>query len=301
MNKESTWPIELGTSGVLAPGRWLPLRSILWATFLSACAMAFFLSTQYLGAWLHLPPSSSYFIVLGVPLLAFIGYAVLITVAEGRKPVEVLPHNGMIAEISVGALLGFFMLCAITALLWSLGLYHVQPNHWQHIFDSFVFNSYLSGMMEELMFRAILLRILGRAFGLRWGLVLSSGLFGIAHLSHGSWLAAVEITINAGLTMGLVYMATGRLWMSIGLHTAWDFTEDSLLGVNNHNGLLQSMPVAGKPDLLTGGKFGPDASVLATFVGALAVAAIVYSSKRGFFRKMRPIPKDAKAEYAKLQ
>jgi uncharacterized protein len=288
MNNKSTWPIELGTSGVLAPGRWLRLRSILWAALLSACAMAFFLSTQYVGAWLHLSPVSSYYIVLGVPLLAFIGYAVLIGAAEKRKPVEVLPHTGMAAEIAVGAVIGFLMLCAITALLWSLGLYSVEPSHWQHIFDSFVFNSYLSGMMEELMFRAILLRILGRAFGLRWGLVISAVLFGVAHLSHGNWLAAVEITINAGLTMGLVYMATGRLWMAIGLHTAWDFTEDSLLGVNNHNGLFYSMPVAGKPDLLTGGNFGPDASVLATLVGALAVAAIVYGSKRGFFRKTRP-------------
>jgi hypothetical protein len=238
--------------------------------------MAFFLSTQYLGAWLHLPPRSSYFIVLGIPLLAFIGYGVLISAAEGRKPVEVLPHTGMIAEISVGALLGFFMLCAVTALLWTLGLYHVQPNHWQHIFDSFVFNSYLSGMMEELMFRAILLRILGRAFGLRWGLVLSAGLFGIAHLSHGSWLAAVEITINAGLTMGLVYMATGRLWMSIGLHTAWISPKIPCWASTITTVCSKACRSPANPTYLPGGKFGPDASVLATFIGALAVAAIVY-------------------------
>jgi uncharacterized protein len=288
-NSPSPWPIELGTSGILAPGRWLQFRSILWAILLSACAVASFLSTQYLGAWLHLPRSSSYYIVLGIPVLSFIGYAALIKVAEGRRPVEVLPHAGMILELAVGAFIGFLMLCAMTALLWSLGLYHVERNHWQRIFDTFVFNSYLSGMLEELMFRAILLRILSRSFGLRWGLLLSAVLFGVAHLTHGSWIAAFEITINAGLTMGLLYMATGSLWMSIGLHTAWDFTEDSLLGVNNHDGLLRSVPVAGKPDLLTGGTFGPDASVLATFVGALAVVAILYGWKRGYLRQSRPI------------
>jgi hypothetical protein len=88
------------------------------------------------------------------------------------------------------------------------------------------------------------------------GPVLSSVLFGLAHLTHGDWLAVVGITINAGFTMGLLYMATGSIWMSIGLHTAWDFTEVSLLGVNSHNGLLLSTPVAGKPELLTGGQFG---------------------------------------------
>jgi hypothetical protein len=245
--------------------------------------MAFFLSTQYLGAWLHLPPKSSYFIVLGVPLLAFIGYAALVRAAEGRKPVEVSLQPSVFAEIAIGALLGLLMLCATTALLWSLGLYQVRANHWQHAFDSFVFNSYLSGMMEELLFRAILLRILGRAFGLGWGLALSSVLFGAAHLGHSSWMAAAQIAINAGLTMGLVYMATGRLWMSVALHTAWDFTEDSLLGVGNHHGLLLSTPMAGKSDLLTGGTFGPDASAFATVIGAIAIAAILYANKRGFF------------------
>jgi membrane protease YdiL (CAAX protease family) len=115
-----------------------------------------------------------------------------------------------------------------------------------------------------------------------WGLVLSSVLFGLAHLTHGDWLAVVGITINAGFTMGLLYMATGSIWMSIGLHTAWDFTEDSLLGVNSHNSLLLSTPVAGKSEMLS---FGPDASVLSLLIGVLLSAAIVFVWKRGLFRK----------------
>jgi membrane protease YdiL (CAAX protease family) len=288
MNIESDWPIVLGSSGILAPGRWLRLRAILWAIFLSGCALGLFVLTQYLGGWLHLPRSSSYYIVLGIPLLALVGYGFLVSSAEGRTPVEVLLRRGTIAEIVLGALLGFTLLCTLTALLWSLGLYQVRVNHWQHAFDSFVFNSYLSGMMEELMFRAILLRILGRAFGLRWGLVLSAVLFGFAHLTHGDWLAVVGISINAGLTMGLLYMATGSIWMPIGLHTAWDFTEDSLLGVNSHNGLLRSTPVPGKAELFTGGQFGPDASAPSLLVGVLFVVAILFARKKGFFRKTQP-------------
>lgn len=288
MNNESSWPIELGSSGILAPGRWIRLRAILWATILTALALGCFLASQYLTGWLHLPPGGSYFVVLGVPMLAFIGYAILVKTVEKRNAVEVFLHAGIIAEISVGALFGFLFLCAMTAFLWSVGLYQVQMGHWQHIFDSFVFNSYLSGMMEELMFRAILLRILARMFGIGWGLVLSSILFGVAHLTHGDWLAVLGITINAGLTMGLLYMATGRIWMAVGLHTAWDFTEDSLLGVNSHNGLLSSMPVAGKPEFLTGGHFGPDSSILALSLGALAVAAIFYGQRKGFFRRTLP-------------
>lgn len=139
-------------------------------------------------------------------------------------------------------------------------------------------------MLEELLFRAILLRILARAFGTRWGLVLSSILFGVAHLTHGTWLAALGITVNAGLPLGLLYIATGRLWMSVGLHIGWDFTEGSILGVNNPDGLLLSIPIAGRSNILTGGSFGPDVSVLVYMIGIFAVLTLLHARKQGWFK-----------------
>jgi membrane protease YdiL (CAAX protease family) len=290
MNNRATWSFEAGTRGVLAAGRWLRVRAVLWALLLAAGAFAFFLCTQYLGAWLHLPANAAYAIFLGIPLLAFVAYAAAVRAAEARTPLEVLPSAGMLVDLVIGAGLGFCMLCSTTALLWSFGLYQVQPNHWKGVVDNFIFGPYLSGMMEELLFRAILLRILARAFGASWGLVLSAVLFGLAHIGHGSWLAAAEIAIDSGLTLGLLYMVTGRLWMSVGLHTAWDFTEDSILGVNRHTGLLLSTPVHGKSDLLTGGAFGPDGSVLAVIIGLLVCVAIVWASRRGFFQRTQVHP-----------
>jgi len=78
-------------------------------------------------------------------------------------------------------------------------------------------------------------------------------------------------------------MATGRLWMSVGLHIGWDFTETSILGVNNSDGLLLSTPVTGRSDILTGGSFGPDASVLSYAIGIIAFAAILYAREKRLF------------------
>ena len=279
MKKFATWSFEVGTRGVLVAGRWLQLRAILWAMLLFAAAFGFFLSTQYIGTWLHLPANAAYAVFLGIPVLALIAYASVVRIAEKRRPIEVLPGPGMITDLLIGASIGFAMLCTTTALLWSLGLYQVQQNQWRHVLESFVFGPYLSGVMEELLFRAILLRIFARAFGAWWGLVLSSVLFGLAHIGHGSWLAPFEIMISGGFTLGLLYMVTGRIWMSIGMHIAWDFTEDSILGVNNHNGWLLSTPVPGKPGLLTGGSFGPDGSLLGAVIGILVCFAILWFSK----------------------
>jgi CAAX protease family protein len=283
MNSNSFWQFEPGTSGVLASGRWLWLRAVLWALLLSSGTLVILLATQFLSPWLHLPANSNYATVLLFPIAAFALYAFSIHKGERRLAIEVLPSFAMLRDLTVGALLGFGIISAIVGLLWSLGLYHVEWRRWQHVFDAFLFDSYLSGMLEELMFRAVLLRILARAFGPRWGLVLSSILFGVAHLTHGTWLAALSITINAGLTMGLLYMVTGRLWMSIGLHIGWDFTETSVFGVNSSDGLLLSTPMAGKSDILTGGSFGPDASVLSYIIGIVAVAAILCARGKGWF------------------
>jgi membrane protease YdiL (CAAX protease family) len=171
MNNNQEWPIVLGTSGILVPGRWLRLRAVIWAIFLSACVLGLFVLTQYLGGWLHLPPNSSYYIVLGIPLLALVGYGLLVAAAEGRRPVEVLPHRGTIAEITMGS--PHWLPSAERNHGDTLELGPIQGSGEPlaaRVFDSFVFNSYLSGMMEELMFRGILLRLLGRAFGLAWGL-----------------------------------------------------------------------------------------------------------------------------------
>ena len=275
---------ELATTGVLAPGRCLWLRAVLWATLLSAGAFGFFLATLKVPSALSLSLNSTYAIFLGSPLLAFVTYAFVVRGAERRTPIEVLPCAQTVADILIGAAIGFVMLCSTTAMLWALRLYHVQFNHGSNIISSFLFGPYLSGMFEELLFRAILLRILSRAFGPRWGLALSAVLFGAAHFGHASWMNVAAIIINGGLVLGLLYMATGRLWMSIGLHIAWDFTEDFVLGVNRHNGLLLSTRAPCKSGLLTGGPFGPDGSPLAVIVGILLIVAIRHAWKRGLFR-----------------
>ncbi|WP_184418236.1 CPBP family intramembrane glutamic endopeptidase [Rhodanobacter sp. MP7CTX1] len=138
-------------------------------------------------------------------------------------------------------------------------------------------------MLEELAFRAILLRLFARMFNPVAGLVISSALFGVAHLTHGTPFQALEIAFNAGLTMGIPYMITGRLWMSVGMHIGWDFTEESLLGVNTTHGFLLSTPDPTHSVLLTGGAYGPDGSLFAALVGALFVVGMLYSNKRGWF------------------
>ena len=76
-------------------------------------------------------------------------------------------------------------------------------------------------IVEELFFRGLVLRSVGRRFGLRWAVVASSILFGLLHYQgaglHGLFISGVTATYGAVFAL-LVVRAGGRLGPSIVAH-----------------------------------------------------------------------------------
>jgi len=220
-------------------------------------------------------------------------YAGLVRLAEGRWPSE-LALRPAIVELLIGLLVGAVMLSVVVALLVGLGLYDVvgprAASPWEMITVGIS-----SGFMEELVLRAIVLRLLMRAFGAWPALVLSAALFGALHLSNpnASPIAAIAIAIEAGLMLAAFYMLTGRIWMSVGVHAAWNFAQGwiwgaRVSGIEVKESLYLSTPKVGAPDWLSGGAFGPEASVPAMVVGTgVAIVVLYWAWKKGNF-KPRP-------------
>ncbi|WP_250626757.1 CPBP family intramembrane glutamic endopeptidase [Pinirhizobacter soli] len=283
MSQQIVWPMETGSKGWLAPGKLLALRAIAWAVLLFALLFGFMLAAVLGASWLSLPNGWYTAFAIIVPLLAVLAYMGLVRLVEKRPATELGLRPTPWLELGTGTIAGVVFVGATLLLLLVLGLYHTGLGHptGEAALRSLIFNTYISAVMEELAFRAALLRLLARAFGPITGLVVSSIAFGAAHLTHGSWAAAAEIAFNGGLVMGLAYMATGRLWMSIGLHLGWDFSEETIYGVNSGAGLLHSVPNPARDVLWTGGTYGPDGSIFAALVGALALVILywVYRSR----------------------
>ncbi len=238
MNSGMHWNLELGEAGWLRSGRFLVYRAILWATILFAITAGFFFMSILGAGWLHLRHGSVYLVALIAPLVGAVVYTILVRLVEKRHVSELSLDRSVWREVLTGFVLAMVTVSGMLLVLTALGLYTVQRSHWSGALDSLIFDSYISAVLEELAFRAILLRILARAFGSVPGLILSSLLFGLAHLSHATWVVALLLAFNAGLILGLLYMTTGRLWIAMGMHLGWDFTEESLLGVNSHHGVL---------------------------------------------------------------
>jgi membrane protease YdiL (CAAX protease family) len=76
----------------------------------------------------------------------------------------------------------------------------------------------LAPLFEETIFRGVLLPVLGRELGPLSAVLLSSAVFGIAHLSLGEFPPLFTL----GLGLGWLRLSSGRLSTCVGLHALWN-------------------------------------------------------------------------------
>jgi uncharacterized protein len=117
--------------------------------------------------------------------------------------------------------------------------------------------------------------------GTWWALLVTSVLFGAGHAFNpgATVLSSIAIAVEAGVLLAAAYAVTGRLWFPIGLHAAWNFTEGTVFGMSVSGfGATKGLIVGALrgPTILTGGRFGPEASIVAVLVCVSAAFLIVW-------------------------
>ena len=192
---------------------------------------------------------------------------------------------GRLPELAAGLAIGFALFSVVMAILWAMGVYH--PAGWgttKGIAGALAL-AVMAGIMEELLFRAVLFRLSSRIIGTWGALLFTSALFGVAHLGNkGATLGSgIAIMLEAGVLLGAAYVVTQRLWLPIGLHIGWNFTEGSVFsmqvsGNTSDTGLLRGS-LSGS-QALTGGAFGPESSIVAVIVCLLVAVALLYRAIR---------------------
>jgi len=205
-----------------------------------------------------------------LPVAAVLSYIAGVRWIERRKASELLDAAGP-AELAAGLGLGFGLFTTVMLLLWALRVYH--PSGWGslHPLATGFLPALTAAVVEEIIFRGFLFRLSARLMG-PWGaLAFTSALFGAAHaFNPGATIGtSAAIAIEAGVLLGAAYAATRRLWLPIGLHLAWNLTEGSVFGMSVSGGAARTSLITGTlsgPRLLTGGAFGPEASLVAVLV-----------------------------------
>lgn len=223
-------------------------------------------------------------IVLG---LAAIGVYVAWGKFIERREVTELSTPGLGREWGIGALYGAGLYTASAVVLMLLGIYKVEGFNPVLFLLPELAMAIKSGVFEELIFRGVLFRSVEAMFGSWIGILVSSLAFGLLHLMNpGATLGgAIYICIEAGLLLSAAYLVTRRLWICMGFHMAWNYFQSAVFsgvvsGAVSDPGLLKAT-IEG-PELLTGGAFGMEHSVIAlVFCTTAGVMLLRIAIRRG--------------------
>ena len=222
-------------------------------------------------------------ILIGTVLLVLL-YVAGARWIERRNPVELrLTHA--VRQFLKGLAVGAVLFSSVMGVLALLGEYRPTGfGNWRPLGAGLLF-ALLAAVFEETIFRGFLFRLFAGLGGNWVALALTAFLFGLAHKANpnATLYSAAAIAIEAGILLGAAYAASGTLWLPIGIHCAWNFTEGPIFGMSISGNTQAAGLLTGNlhgPALLTGGAFGPEASIIAV---ALCLGAAAY-----YLRKMKP-------------
>ncbi|HTE53246.1 MAG TPA: type II CAAX endopeptidase family protein [Kofleriaceae bacterium] len=228
---------------------------------------------------------------LASALVAWVCYVAYVRVIE-RRPVVELSAPGAVAEASVGLIIGAALFAGTMLVLWLLGVASIGPGHGWSALVVGLAPAFGAALSEEIVLRGLVFRILAERLGDPVALGISAALFGFLHAFNpgATAVSSIAIALEAGVLLAAAFMVTRRLWMAIGLHMAWNFTEGSVFGasVSGHEarGLFSSR--FDGADLLSGGAFGPEASVVAVILCLTAAVVLIAIARRRSSQVPRP-------------
>ena len=238
--------------------------------------------------------------------LGWATYAAYVRWVE-RRPLAEFGRAGSLKELAAGLLLGAALFATTIGVLAALGLYRIQGARAWSVLVAPLAVSVGAGVMEEILFRGVIFRIVESSLGTALALLISAALFGLVHLVNpgATVLGAVAIIFEAGIMLAGAYLLTRRLWLPIGIHVGWNFTQGGVFSVPvsgfKSTGVFDGTLTG--PEWLSGGRFGAEASIVAVVVCvAFALVLLRQAQRRGHFvaphwrrRDAAPIPAPATA------
>ncbi|WP_420572311.1 CPBP family intramembrane glutamic endopeptidase [Kordia sp.] len=181
-------------------------------------------------------------------------------------------------DILFGIFLGFIVMAFGYLLLENLqaitfNAYNIKA---KDILYSIVFFISVS-LMEEILCRGYILNQLLETNNKYVALVISSIIFTALHsLNPNMAFVPVLNLFLAGILLGITYIYTKNLWFPIALHFSWNFFQGPIFGFEVSGQTFYSMiqQTRTEDNLLNGGSFGFEGSLLATLIMIVVIFLI---------------------------
>jgi hypothetical protein len=203
-------------------------------------------------------------------------------------------HDRVWVELRQGIMQSALLISVIFLLEWTAGSTHatwsgLPPPSLIRFGVHYTLLFTFAAAFEEALVRGYAFQILIQGTGKGMAVVLSSLVFGAAHLFNPdvSFLSFAD-TVLAGIWLSSAYLKTRSLWLPTSLHMTWNLSQGFVFGfpvsgVAVPHSILHIS--SGGKTWITGGSYGPESGIVAIFVLVPAIVYLLYS------KRVRPSPK----------
>jgi uncharacterized protein len=190
------------------------------------------------------------------------------------------------AKIGRGAFIGAFLITAAFSTAILLGAFTISdaesPNFGIAALPAVLIalvGWIVQGSTEEIAFRGWMLPVMSAQTHVRAGVIVSSLFFALLHaLNPGISVLGILNLALFGLFTALYALHEGDIWGVCALHVVWNWTGSNIFGTNISGGNalfgLVSLTPTDSSELLTGGAFGIEGSVITTVVLGVAIGIV---------------------------
>jgi membrane protease YdiL (CAAX protease family) len=220
--------------------------------------------------------------------------------AYERRSVRTLgfPTQSWCRKLLVGLLLGFGMVALAVGLMSVAGAIAVDDAGTQQSGGAALGGAMLlllvfgvQGGAEEVIFRGWLLGVLGARYRPWVGVAISTVVFVVVH-GTARPLAVLNLVLFA-LFLSLYCLKEGSIWGICGWHAAWNWTQGHFFGleITGHSqagGTVLDLKAVG-PELLSGGGYGVEATIMCTLVLGAGVAVMIAALRRQELERHRAL------------
>jgi uncharacterized protein len=212
-------------------------------------------------------------------------------ILDRKSPVALgLRAGNAVADALTGGAIGIFIFVFALAGAFLAGFARVNPDLSGLSMGVMMIGAVamtLGAAGEEIMMRGYILQELMGKFSTTASVIVSSLVFTALHagaLIHSNMAAIGALNIfAASVLLSLAYLATRSLWLPIGIHTGWNFAQGPLLGINVSGNDFAAgwhpITMTG-PELMTGGKFGFEASLIGLSGPVLGILLMIAFRQR---------------------
>ncbi|MDD3404216.1 MAG: type II CAAX endopeptidase family protein [Hespellia sp.] len=229
--------------------------------------------------------------------ILYVAFALLGTMLLSKKFLKISMVEMRIPRIQLKTI---WLISAVLMPILVLLIAVLVGGHWQtNTFDTetalatvtsaVAFFGLATGIVEEIIFRGIIMRCLEKKFNIKVAIIIPSVLFGLLHIfgNELDFVSIIQLLIAGsivGVLFSLIAYESNSIWNSAIVHGVWNMTIIGgilYIGKSADSDSIFNFVLENKSFLFSGGDFGIEASVISVFVYLIFIAVAIVLLKKG--------------------